>query len=155
MHKRLVFVIGHYYLCDADYPNVEGLHAPYIGQIYHLQKWRGAGNVPTTTKENFNMKHSSTRNVIECAFNVLKGRWAILHGKSYYPLQVQCRTILTCCLLNNLINREMTNCKDIDDVDEGDSAYATTIAVEDISYIETTNERSQWCKKLVEVMFTE
>ncbi|KAA0032256.1 retrotransposon protein [Cucumis melo var. makuwa] len=45
-------------------------------------------------KEYFNMKHSSTRNVIERAFGVLKGRWAILHGKSYYPLQVQCRTIL-------------------------------------------------------------
>ncbi|KAA0051963.1 retrotransposon protein [Cucumis melo var. makuwa] len=78
------------------------------------------------------MKHSSTMNVIERAFDVLKGRWVILRGKSYYPL--------TCCFLHNLINREMTNCDDIDDVDEGNSAYATTTAPEDIQYIETTNE---------------
>ncbi|TYK23165.1 retrotransposon protein [Cucumis melo var. makuwa] len=85
----------------------------------------------------------SARNVIECAFDVSNGHWAIRRGKSYYPLQVQCRTILTCCLLHNLINRKMTNCDDIDDVDEGDSAYATTTVAKDIQYIETTNEWSQ------------
>ncbi|TYK06174.1 retrotransposon protein [Cucumis melo var. makuwa] len=89
---------GYYYLCDSRYPNAEGFLAPYRGQ----------------------------RNVIERAFGVLKGRWAILRGKSYYPLQVQCRTILACALLYNLINREMTYCEDVDDEDEGDSTYATT-----------------------------
>ncbi|KAA0060340.1 retrotransposon protein [Cucumis melo var. makuwa] len=58
------------------------------GQRYHLQEWCGARNAPTNVNEYFNMKHSSTRNVIECAFSVLKSRWAILRGKSYYPLQV-------------------------------------------------------------------
>ncbi|KAA0045949.1 retrotransposon protein [Cucumis melo var. makuwa] len=101
------------------------------------------------------MKHSSTRNVIECTFGVLKGRWAILHGKSHYPLQVQCCIILACCLLHNLINREIINCDDIDDVDEGDSAYATTTTAKDIQYIETTNEWSRWRDKLAEAMFTE
>ncbi|KAA0041229.1 glycine-rich cell wall structural protein 1-like [Cucumis melo var. makuwa] len=33
------------------------------------------------------MKHSLARNVIERAFGILKGCWAILRGKSYYPLQ--------------------------------------------------------------------
>ncbi|TYK07913.1 retrotransposon protein [Cucumis melo var. makuwa] len=70
-----------------------GLQMPK-GQRYYLQEWHGDGNAPTTAKEYFNMKHSSTRNLIECAFSILKGRWAILRGKSYYPLQVQCRTIL-------------------------------------------------------------
>ncbi|KAL0533212.1 hypothetical protein IC582_030428 [Cucumis melo] len=101
------------------------------------------------------MKHSSARNVIERAFGVLKDRWAILRGKSYYPLQVQCRTILACYLLHNLINREMKNCDDIDDVDEGDSVYVTITIAEDIQYIETTNEWSQWCDELAEVMFKE
>ncbi|KAL4022707.1 hypothetical protein IC575_016451 [Cucumis melo] len=104
----------------------EGFLAPYRGQRYHLQEWRGAANAPTNVKEYFNMKHSSARNVIERAFGVLKGRWTILRGKSYYPLQVQCCTILECALLHNLINREMTYCEDVDDVDEGDSTYATT-----------------------------
>ncbi|TYK28769.1 retrotransposon protein [Cucumis melo var. makuwa] len=106
------------------------------------KEWRGAANAPTNAKEYFNMKHSSARNVIERAFGVLKGRWAILRGKLYYPLQVQCRTILACVLLHNLINREMTYCEDVDDEDEGDSTYATTTASEDIQYIETTNEWS-------------
>ncbi|KAA0031771.1 retrotransposon protein [Cucumis melo var. makuwa] len=72
---------GYYYLCDA-----EGFLAPYRGQRYHLQESRGAANEPTNAKEYFNMKHSSARNVIERAFGVLKDRWAILRGKSYYPL---------------------------------------------------------------------
>ncbi|KAL0543745.1 hypothetical protein IC582_018849 [Cucumis melo] len=120
-----------------------GFLAPYRGQWYHLQEWRGAANAPTNPKEYFNMKHSSARNVIERAFSVLKGRWAIIRGRSYHPLQVQCRTILACVLLHNLINREMTYCNDVDDVDEGDSTYATTTASKDIHYIETTNEWSQ------------
>ncbi|KAA0054337.1 retrotransposon protein [Cucumis melo var. makuwa] len=146
---------GYYYLCDAGYPNAEGFLAPYRGQRYHWQEWRGAANAPTNAKEYFNMKHSSARNVIERVFGVLKGRWAILRGKSYYPLQVQCRTILACALLHNLINREMTYCEDVDDEDEGNSTYATTTASEDIQYIETTNEWSQWRDDLAESMFTE
>ncbi|KAL4026637.1 hypothetical protein IC575_015073 [Cucumis melo] len=139
----------------SGYPNAERFLTPYRGQRYHLQEWRGAANAPTNAKEYFNMKHSSTRNVIERAFGILKGVWAILRGKSYYPLQVQCCTILACALLHNLINREMTYCEDVDDVDEGDSTYATTTASEDIQYIETTNEWSQWRDDLAESIFTD
>ncbi|KAA0050555.1 putative nuclease HARBI1 [Cucumis melo var. makuwa] len=77
---------GYYYVCDVGYPNAKGFLAPYRGQRYHLQDWWGDGNAPTTAKEYFNMKHSLAINVIECAFVVLKDRWAILRGKSYYPL---------------------------------------------------------------------
>ncbi|KAL4035615.1 hypothetical protein IC575_004318 [Cucumis melo] len=107
-------------------PKCGGFLAPYRGQRYHLQEWRGPENAPSTSKEFFNMKHSSARNVIERAFGVLKGRWAILRGKSYYPVEVQCRTILACCLLHNLINREMTNFDIEDNIDEVDSTHATT-----------------------------
>ncbi|KAA0057511.1 retrotransposon protein [Cucumis melo var. makuwa] len=123
-----------------DYKCQRGFLGPYRGQRYHLQEWRGARNAPTNAKEYFNMKHSSTRNVIERAFGVLKDRWAILREKLYYLLQVQCHTILAYCLLHNLINREMTYCDNVDDVDQGDSAYTTTTASKDIHYIETTNE---------------
>ncbi|XP_050941514.1 protein ALP1-like [Cucumis melo] len=117
---------GYYYLVDAGYPNAEGFLAPYRGQRYHLQEWRGPENAPSTSKEFFNMKHSSARNVIERAFGVLKGRWAILRGKSYYPVEVQCRTILACCLLHNLINREMTNFDIEDNIDKHDKFIETT-----------------------------
>ncbi|TYK22655.1 retrotransposon protein [Cucumis melo var. makuwa] len=49
----------------------------------------------------------------------------------------------------------MTYCDDVDDGDEEDSMYATTTASEDIQYIETTNEWSQWRDELVESMFTD
>ncbi|TYK10899.1 putative nuclease HARBI1 [Cucumis melo var. makuwa] len=100
------------------------------------------------------MKHSSAHNVIERAFGVLKGRWTILRGKSYYPVEVQCRTILVCCLLHNLINRKMTNFDIEDDIDEVDSTHATT-AADDIHYIETSNEWSRWRDDLAEEMFSD
>ncbi|KAL0541693.1 hypothetical protein IC582_021748 [Cucumis melo] len=128
--------------------------APYRGQCYHLQEWRGPENAPSTLKEFFNMKHSSARNVIERAFGVLKGRWTILRGTSYYPIEVQYRTILTCCLLYNLINREMTNFDIEDNIDEVDSTHATT-AADEIHYIEMSNEWSKWRDDLAEEMFTD
>ncbi|TYK27175.1 retrotransposon protein [Cucumis melo var. makuwa] len=119
---------GYYYLVDVGYPNAEGFLAPYRGQRYHLQEWRGPKNAPSTSTEFFNMKHSSA--------------------------QVQCRTILACCLLHNLINREMTNFDIQDNIDEVDSTHATTTA-DDIHYIETSNEWSQWRDDLAEEMFSE
>ncbi|KAA0037373.1 retrotransposon protein [Cucumis melo var. makuwa] len=72
------------------------------------------------------MKHSFAQNVIERAFGLLKDRWAILCEKSYYSVQVHCRTIIVCCLQHNLINRKVTNVNILDDIDEGGSNYATT-----------------------------
>ncbi|XP_038888097.1 protein ALP1-like [Benincasa hispida] len=117
---------GYYYLCDTSYPNAEGFLAPYRGERYHLSQWHGEDNAPTTPREFFNTKHSSAQNVIERTFGLLKGRWAILRGKSYYPIYIQCLTIMACCLLHNLINREMTNSELTKDLDEVDSSFATT-----------------------------
>ncbi|KAA0049647.1 retrotransposon protein [Cucumis melo var. makuwa] len=49
----------------------------------------------------------------------------------------------------------MKNCDDIDEVDEEDSAYATTTATEDIQYINTKIEWSNWRDNLAEASFTE
>ena len=100
------------------------------------------------------MKHFAARNVIERAFDLLKDRWTILRGKSYYLVQIQCRTILVCCLLHNLINREMTNVDFVDDVDEGDSTYAT-IGGDDIQFVENSNEWTQLRDDLAAEMFNE
>ena len=54
------------------------------------------------------MKHSSVRNVIERCFGLLKTRWAILRSHSFYRIKTQCRIITACCLLHNLIKREMS-----------------------------------------------
>ncbi|KAA0059815.1 putative nuclease HARBI1 [Cucumis melo var. makuwa] len=100
------------------------------------------------------MKHSSARNVIKRALVVLKGQWAILRENSYYPVEVQCRTILACCLLHNLINREMTIFNIMDDIDEVNSTHATS-AADDIHYIETSNEWTRWRDDLAEEIFSE
>ncbi|XP_057486826.1 protein ALP1-like [Actinidia eriantha] len=99
---------GHYYLVDAGYTNGECFLAPYRGERYHLNIWR-QGHMPTSKEEYFNMKHSAARNVIERCFGVLKMRFAILRSPSYYPIRTQCRIVTACCLLHNLIKREMPN----------------------------------------------
>ncbi|XP_050945179.1 uncharacterized protein LOC127150720 [Cucumis melo] len=137
-----------------DIRDEEGFLVPYKGERYHLSEWRGRGNAPTTARDFFNMKHSSTQNVIEKAFGLLKGRWAILRGKSYYPVDVQCRTIMVCCLLHNLINREMTNSEITDNLDEDDSTYTTT-GGDEINYIEASNEWSEWRDQLAHTMFSD
>ncbi|KAA0040595.1 retrotransposon protein [Cucumis melo var. makuwa] len=48
----------------------------------------------------------------------------------------------------------MVNCNDMDKLNEGHSTYATTIATEDIQYIEMTTEWSNWCNELAEAIFT-
>lgn len=101
-----MYSIGYYYLVDAGYPNGEGFLAPYRGQRYHLNDWR-PGYQPISAEEFFNMKHSSARNVIERCFGLLKLRWAILRSPSFFPIKTQCRIIIACCLLHNLIRREM------------------------------------------------
>ncbi|KAA0036563.1 retrotransposon protein [Cucumis melo var. makuwa] len=118
---------GYYYLYDAGYQNAEGF-------------------LVTTPRQGMSLSAPSVFLRVVRPFFV---------GSPYYPLQVQCCTILACCLLHNLINREMTYCDDVDDGDEGDSMYATTTTSEDIQYIETTNEWSQWRDELVESMFTD
>ena len=54
------------------------------------------------------MKHAKARNVIERCFGLLKARWGILRSPSFYPIKTQCRIITACCLLHNLIRREMS-----------------------------------------------
>nr|XP_048321746.1 protein ALP1-like [Ziziphus jujuba var. spinosa] len=97
---------GYYYLVDAGYTNGEGFLAPYRGTRYHLSEWRD-GCAPANHEEYFNMKHASARNIIERCFGVLKMRWAILRSPSFYPISTQIKIITACCLIHNLIRREM------------------------------------------------
>ena len=53
------------------------------------------------------MQHSSARNVIERAFDLLKGRWGILGRRSSYSIKIQVRIIVACALLHNHVLREM------------------------------------------------
>ncbi|KAI3463778.1 hypothetical protein Pfo_020441 [Paulownia fortunei] len=85
------------------------------GQRYHLNDW-SERHQSTTVEEFFNMKHSSTRNIIERLFGLLKSRWEILRSSLYYPIKIQNRFIIICCLLHNFIRQEMGGYQ-IDDED--------------------------------------
>jgi hypothetical protein len=91
----------------VGYTNANGFLAPYRGQWYHLGGWT-AQNPPHSAEEYFNMHHTRARNIIERAFERLKGRWAILRSASYFPIKTQCHIIMACALLHNLILQNMT-----------------------------------------------
>jgi hypothetical protein len=55
--------------------------APYRGVRYHLKEHRQANQKPQNSKELFNLRHSSLRNVIERIFGVLKRQWQVIGGK--------------------------------------------------------------------------
>ncbi|KAL4393844.1 hypothetical protein AHAS_Ahas02G0092600 [Arachis hypogaea] len=119
---------GHYYICDAGYMNCEGFLAPYRGQKYHL-----------------------TRNVIERAFGVLKARWGILRGRSFYPIKTQGRIITACCLLHNHIRRVMV----VDPIDEIEDQNILGVDGETIHHIETSDAWGRWRDQLAQEMWNQ
>ena len=110
------------------------------------------GKVPTSPKDFFNMKHSSTRNIIKRAFGLLKGRWAILGSRSFYSIKTQCWIISACALLHNYIRREMT----LDPQENSllsDNSSAQELDGKHIRYVETSDAWSDWRDKLAEEMY--
>ncbi|XP_062103795.1 uncharacterized protein LOC133814908 [Humulus lupulus] len=91
--------------------NVLGVVSQDMQFIYVLPGWEGSAADSRVLRDAISrtngLKVPQARNVVERAFGLLKGRWAILRGRSYYPVKIQCRIILACCLLHNLIRREM------------------------------------------------
>ncbi|KAF5934076.1 hypothetical protein HYC85_030247 [Camellia sinensis] len=144
---------GSYYLVDAGYTNGEGFLAPYRGQRYHLSTWR-EGGAPTNPEEFFNMKHSAARNIIKRCFGLLKLRWAILRTYSYFPIKTQCRIITACCLLHNLIKREMP--MDPFEVDLDDTLPNNQETRDEyIDTIEGSDQWSNWRDTLANQMYNE
>lgn len=126
---------------DAGYTNCEGFLAPFRGQRYHLNDW-SEGRRPNTPEEFFNMKHSSARNVIERLFGSIKNRWAILRSPSYYPIKIQNRIIMACCLLHNFIKQEMGDheIEANDDSDDQDGGFDVDDQEELVSTVEPSDE---------------
>ena len=133
------YVLGQYFLVDAGFMNCEGFLAPYRGQRYHLNEWR-SGYQPTTPEELFNMKHSSARNIIERCFGVLKMRWAILRSPPFYPIRTVNGIVMACCLLHNLIRREMA----IDPMEEYYNISGPRRQRRDEEHIDTIESSDEW-----------
>jgi hypothetical protein len=132
-----------YYLVDGGYTNGEGFLAPYRGQRYHLNEWRGGDRQPQSAEEYFNMKHSKARNVIERCFGLLKGRWSILRSPSFFPIQTQFRIIMACALLHNLIRKEMSmDPQELEDSEMEDNPEIGESS--EVEYITTVASSDQW-----------
>jgi hypothetical protein len=63
---------GRYYLVDVGYSIREGNLPPYRNQRHHLEDFNQTG--VESVQEKFNFHHSSLRNVVEWAFELLKSR---------------------------------------------------------------------------------
>ncbi|KAL0284779.1 UNVERIFIED_CONTAM: hypothetical protein Sangu_2808700 [Sesamum angustifolium] len=100
---------GSYYLCNNGYANAEGFLTLYRGVPYYLREWdRGSGG-QQNRQDLFNLEHSSVHNVIERTFGLLKVRWGILRSQSFFPVKVQNRIILACCMIHNFLRNEMVD----------------------------------------------
>ncbi|XP_059635260.1 uncharacterized protein LOC132277415 [Cornus florida] len=95
---------GKYYLVDSGYTNMRYFLAPYCGERYHLQEYRGRRI--RGPHELFNYRHSSLKNVIERCFGILKMRWPILKLMPPYKLSIQALIVIACCTLHNFIRDE-------------------------------------------------
>ncbi|XP_047259984.1 uncharacterized protein LOC124892855 [Capsicum annuum] len=100
---------GKFYLVDAGLMLRSGLITPYRGGgegggRYHLKEY-SRNNPPQNSRELFNLRHSSLRNAIERAFEVLKQRFPIIFSstKSSYGIETQKLIIFACCVLHNYL----------------------------------------------------
>ncbi|XP_061364524.1 protein ANTAGONIST OF LIKE HETEROCHROMATIN PROTEIN 1-like [Gastrolobium bilobum] len=95
---------GKYYLLDAGFMLRKGLITPYRSTRYHLKEF-SSRNLPRTPQELFNHRHSSLRNAVERAFEVLKKRFPIIASgtEPTYEIKTQNRIIIACCILHNYL----------------------------------------------------
>ena len=100
------------------------------------------------------MKHSSARNIIERDFGLLKIRWAILRSYSYFSIKTQSRIITACCLLHNLIKREMPVDLLEHLLDENQSAPPPLVD-EYIDVVEALDQWYDWRATLATPMYNE
>ncbi|KAG8363368.1 hypothetical protein BUALT_Bualt19G0015100 [Buddleja alternifolia] len=144
---------GNYYLCDSGYTNCEGFLAPYRGVRYHLRDWDESHVAPQTSQELFNYFHAKARNVIERSFSSLKTRWASLRSNSFYPIKVQNRIIMACCLLHNFIRTEMPLDPLDAEVNEMPNTHDDESDVEFIEQVETSNAWTSSRDTLAQAMY--
>jgi hypothetical protein len=98
---------GRYYVADAGYSNSNPTLVPYP-KVRHEQAQ--AMQKPQNSKELFNLRHSSLRNVIERTFGVLQQRFTILQkAPRQYSIKTQVKLIYALTALHNFMNKHGYN----------------------------------------------
>ncbi|CAA2974888.1 Hypothetical predicted protein, partial [Olea europaea subsp. europaea] len=98
---KLTIPFGKYYLVDASFPLVSEFLAPYRATRYHRRDIEGQH--PESSKELFNFRHSSLRNVIERTIGLLKKRFAYLRYQPYHDIDTQAKIVLACSAIQNFL----------------------------------------------------
>ncbi|CAA0817225.1 Unknown protein [Striga hermonthica] len=95
---------GKFYVVDSGYAHIPGFMTPYRGERYHLPEWLGSNQLPGNARELFNRRHATVRNVIECSFGLLKGKFPMIKGlMPNYKVHSQTDIVIACCVLHNFI----------------------------------------------------
>ena len=92
-----------YWLRDAGYSNTDTVLVLYRSTRYHLKEQQLGGKKLENSKELFNLRHASLRNVIERIFGVLKRKYQILCTLLEYSINTQTCIILACTALHNWV----------------------------------------------------
>ena len=101
--KGLHIPVDGFYLGDAAYTLKRWCLIPYRGVRYHLKEWGRANERPANSRELFNLRHSTLRNVIERSYGVVKKRFSILESMHSYPYPVQVHLALCCFMVHTFI----------------------------------------------------
>ncbi|XP_061344936.1 uncharacterized protein LOC133290830 [Gastrolobium bilobum] len=100
---------GKFYVVDSRYPTRDDYFTPFKGERYHLNDYRGRRNQPRSTKELFNHRHSSLRNVIERSFGALKNRFPILRKMPSFSFWKQALIVIACCAVHNIRDHQIAD----------------------------------------------
>ncbi|KAK4400337.1 hypothetical protein Sango_1139800 [Sesamum angolense] len=141
-------------LCNNGYANADDFLMPYRGVRYHPREWDRSAGGPQNKEELFNLKQLSARNVIERIFGLLKVHWGILRSQSFYPIDVQSKIIIACCLLHNFIRNEISEDPFKHELPNSHEA-GIEIGVDCISTIESNIIWSAWRDELASLMYNE
>ncbi|KAK9275051.1 hypothetical protein L1049_022309 [Liquidambar formosana] len=120
--------------------------------IYVLPGWKGSTTNSKVLRDAVNRRHG-LKVTTEC-FGLLKLRWAILRSPSFYPVKIHCKIITACCLIHNLIRKEMP----MDPFEEKSNAIVGNEAEllgDPITTIEASNQWTEWRDNLAQEMFNE
>jgi hypothetical protein len=90
-----------YWLRDTGYSNSDTVLVIYQSTWCHLREQRLSNQKPENSKELFNLRHASLRNVIKRIFRVVKRKYRILQTPFKYLINTQTRIILAYTALHN------------------------------------------------------
>ncbi|XP_038877267.1 uncharacterized protein LOC120069552 [Benincasa hispida] len=138
-----------------DTPTLKDSWCRTEGNDYHFSPIGVEQETHRQLHENFfNMKTFFSKERYRASVWVAEGRWAILRGNQFYPIQVQCRTI-TCMLpYSHLMTREIEIGAILDVLDEENFA-SVGLDGDHIEFVESSEEWTKFMDDLAVEMFTQ